>query len=158
MPRQQHPVDTAPVPAPAPFVPRRVVEMGSAESLRLLAGAPMGRIVFTQRALPAIRPVNHIVDGGDIVLRTHEGAALAAQISQVDADGVVVAYEADDIDPATGLGWSVVATGFCRMVTDADQVARYEARIHPWTDQRLDSVVRITPDLITGVRLTGADG
>jgi hypothetical protein len=31
--------------------------------MSLLASVPLGRIVFTARALPAIRPVSHLVDG-----------------------------------------------------------------------------------------------
>ncbi|WP_053923737.1 pyridoxamine 5'-phosphate oxidase family protein [Streptomyces chattanoogensis] len=61
--------------------------------------------------MPAIRPVNHIVDDGDIVIRTHEGATLTAQAQPAGAEGVVVAYEAEDIDHNARLGWSLVATG-----------------------------------------------
>ena len=32
--------------------------LDSAESRRLLASVPIGRIVFTDRALPAVQPVN----------------------------------------------------------------------------------------------------
>lgn len=92
----------------------------------------MGRMVFTLYALPAIRPVNHIVDDGEMVILTHEGAALTAQAQQAGAEGVVVAYEADGIDHCTRLGWSVVATGYCHLVTDPQDVARYRSLIHPW--------------------------
>jgi hypothetical protein len=65
-----------------------------------------------------------------------------------------VAYEADDIDPDTHLGWSVVATGFAQLVTDPHELARYRAALHPWIDRTMDYAVRIRPDLVTGVRLT----
>jgi hypothetical protein len=136
---------------------RRLVELGPEEALRLLSGTPLGRIVFTRHALPAIRPVHHIVDGGDIVIRTHEDAALTTRAEEAGAHGVVVAYEADDIDLRTRLGWSVVVTGYCRLVTDPQAAARYKAVLHPWTDQHMEQVVRIRPDLITGIRLTRAD-
>ncbi|WP_370095729.1 hypothetical protein [Streptacidiphilus sp. MAP12-20] len=42
--------------------------------------------MFTQHALPAIRPVNHIVDQGDIIIRSHNGADLVQQ--RVDPAGV----------------------------------------------------------------------
>ncbi|MFD8980207.1 pyridoxamine 5'-phosphate oxidase family protein [Streptomyces sp. NPDC059564] len=43
----------------------------------LLATVSLGRIVFTEHALPAVRPVNHCVDGEDIVIRTHGGGTAA---------------------------------------------------------------------------------
>src|SRR3954466_6782986 len=86
--------------------PRRSVELDSAEALRLLGSVSLGRVVFTLHALPTVRPVNHVLDGGDIVIRTHEGTALTSLTQRADGPGVVVAYEADDIDAATRLGWS----------------------------------------------------
>jgi len=93
--------------SPSP-IPRLLTELTRGQSLRLLASIRFGRIVFTHRALPAIRPVNHVLDGEDIVIRTHPGAAIVADTGS--ASGVVVAYEADAIDPGTGLGWSVIVT------------------------------------------------
>ncbi|MEU8617507.1 pyridoxamine 5'-phosphate oxidase family protein [Streptomyces sp. NPDC048623] len=135
---------------------RRTVELDGAEALQLLSTVPLGRIVFTRRALPAVRPVNHLVDAGDIVLRTHEGAALTTHAREAGSDGVVVAYEADQIDLVTRLGWSVVVTGYCLPVTDPAEADRYRALLHPWTDQRNDEVLRIRPDLVTGIRLVPA--
>lgn len=137
--------------------PRRRVELDSAEALRLLGSVSLGRIVFTRHALPTVRPVNHVLDGGDIVIRTHEAAALTSYARQTGGPGVVVAYEADDIDPYTHLGWSVVVTGYARLVTDSSELARYQAMVNPWVHQAMDQAIRIHPDLVTGVLLT-ADG
>ncbi|WP_406464718.1 pyridoxamine 5'-phosphate oxidase family protein [Streptomyces sp. NBC_01622] len=133
------------------------VEIDDAEALRLLGSVPMGRIAFTRQALPTIRPVNHIVDNGNIVIRTHEGAALTSRTLQADGPGVVVAYEADAIDPDTHLGWSVVVTGYAHLVTDPRELARYQALLHPWVRQPMDYAVRIHPDLITGLLLVPVD-
>ncbi|PWI13300.1 pyridoxamine 5'-phosphate oxidase [Streptomyces sp. Act143] len=132
-------------------------ELDSSEALRLLGGVSLGRVVFTRHALPQIRPVNHVVDGGDIVIRTHEGAALTSHTRQAPSTGVVVAYEADVIDPDTHLGWSVVVTGYARLVTDPRELARYREMLRPWVDRTMDYAVRIRPDLVTGVLLTAAD-
>src|SRR5690348_935366 len=83
---------------PIPFEPRRSTGIDSVEALRLLGSVSFGRVVFTQQALPTIRPVNHVLADGDIVIRTHAGAALTARTRQARDLGVVVAYEADDID------------------------------------------------------------
>ncbi|MFF9060493.1 pyridoxamine 5'-phosphate oxidase family protein [Streptomyces sp. NPDC014882] len=133
---------------------RTSVELDAAEALRLLGGVSLGRIVFTRHALPTVRPVNHVLVDGDIVIRTHGDAALIRYTRQTGAERAVVAYEADDIDPATHLGWSVVVTGYARLVTDPDELARYQALLRPWATQRMDHAVRIGPDLVTGVRLT----
>lgn len=144
-------------PQAVPAGPRRSIELDSDEALRLLGSASFGRVVFTRHALPTIRPVNHVLVGGDIVIRTHEGAALTARAGQAEDRGVVVAYEADSIDPDTHLGWSVVVTGYAHLVTDPEELARYQDLLSPWVKRTMDYAVRIRPDLITGVRLTAAD-
>lgn len=134
---------------------RRMVELDPSESLALLASVPYGRVVFTQKALPAIRLVNHAVDGGRIFIRTR----LTAKIGQVARapQATVVAYEADEFDPQQRTGWSVVATGFARPVTDEAEIARMSAVLVPWVDLPTDTILVIEPELITGVRLTPAD-
>ncbi|MFK0160596.1 pyridoxamine 5'-phosphate oxidase family protein [Streptomyces sp. NPDC090493] len=144
-------------PAPAPGA-RRSIELDTSEALRLLGTVSLGRIVFTRQALPAVRPVNHVLVDGDIVIRTHESAALTSRSRQADGAGVVVAYEADAIDPDTHLGWSVVVTGYAHLVTDPRELARYEKLLRPWLDRTMEHAVRIHPDLVTGIVLVGDDG
>ncbi|MFE3579343.1 pyridoxamine 5'-phosphate oxidase family protein [Streptomyces vinaceus] len=132
---------------------RRMRELDRAEALRLMAAVSLGRIVFTRHALPAVRTVNHLVDGEDIVVRIHDGGALASLAAPVDATGVVVAYQADDIDPVTHLGWSVVVTGFARPVTGAEEEARFASLLRPWVGRPTAGTLRIRPDLVTGFRL-----
>lgn len=121
--------------------------LGVAECLTLLASVPFGRVVFTQRALPAIRPVNHLVDDGNVIIRTDPDSAVGT------AAGSVVAYEADQIDPVTRSGWSVVVTGVARLVTDQAEVARYLGLLDAWVEGGRDRVLRIPPDLVTGYEL-----
>ncbi|MGW4566632.1 pyridoxamine 5'-phosphate oxidase family protein [Streptomyces sp. NPDC004561] len=138
---------------------RRHVDLDRTEALRLLGSVSLGRVVFTRQALPTVRPVNHVLDGGDIVIRTHDAAALTAHARQGDGAAVVVAYEADAIDPETHLGWSVVVTGYARLVTDPVELARLRALLRPWVPHEdKDQAVRIRPDLVTGVLLTGPGG
>jgi hypothetical protein len=136
--------------------PRRLVELPPDEAIRLLGSVSYGRIVFTNRALPAIRPVNHLVDRGDVIIRTHLGAAVMTAATE----GMVVAYEADAIDPDTRVGWSVVVTGIARVVAEPVQAARYQHLLHAWvqTGPARDQVIRIRPDLVTGFRLTDEAG
>ena len=130
---------------------RKLVELSAEECLALLGSVPVGRVVFTQRALPAIRPVNHLLDQGAIVIRTHLGGGLSSAVGATR--GLVVAYEADEIDPRRRCGWSVVVTGTARMVTDSRQLARYEELLLPWARMAMDCVIRIEPQLVSGYRL-----
>jgi hypothetical protein len=135
---------------------RRLTELDRGHSLRLLGSVSLGRIVFTQHAMPAIRPVNHVLDGGDIIIRSHSGAAIVSETST--ASGVVVAYEADAIDPVERLGWSVVVTGTASLVRDPSDVARYQQILVPWVAREMDQVIRIRPGIVTGFRLDGQAG
>ncbi|MCX5126940.1 pyridoxamine 5'-phosphate oxidase family protein [Streptomyces sp. NBC_00347] len=118
----------------------------------------MGRIVFTEHALPAVRPVNHLVDGEDIVVRLQDGGALASLVATPSAPGVVVAYEADAIDPETRLGWSVVIIGYASSVAEEEDGSDpYEATLVPWVHQTMTRVLRIVPDLVTGFLLDEAE-
>ncbi|WP_412078709.1 pyridoxamine 5'-phosphate oxidase family protein [Streptomyces xanthophaeus] len=127
------------------------------EALRLLGTVSLGRIVFTEHALPAVRPVNHLVDGEDIVVRLQDGSALASLVTTPDAPGVVVAYEADVIDPETRLGWSVVITGYASLVAQEDGSDPYEASLVPWVQHTMTRAMRIVPDLVTGFLLDEAE-
>ena len=132
---------------------RQALELTTAESWHLLASVSLGRIVFTQHAMPAIRPVNHLVDDHVIVIRSHLGAAIVAHAAA--DDGVVVCYEADELDPVRHTGWSVIATGMARMVRDPHAITRYQQLLEPWVDGQMDYVIAIRPQIITGIRLVG---
>ncbi|MCS7483701.1 pyridoxamine 5'-phosphate oxidase family protein [Umezawaea endophytica] len=128
--------------------PSGLLELSEAESLRLMSGVPFGRVVFSRDALPAIRPVNHVVDKGSIIIRTHLGAAVLSSV------GMVVAYEADSIDPVTRTGWSVIVIGVAKRVIDVDEAARFERELKPWVRRTMDHTIRIVPEMVTGFELT----
>lgn len=132
---------------------RQLRALTTAESMRLLASVSFGRVVFSRKALPAIRPVNHLVENGAVIIRAHLGAAM------LTSAGLVVAYQADAIDPETHLGWSVTVTGVARQVTEPDDVVRYEQLLQPWVIGDTHQVIRIHPDIVTGYELIdGVDG
>ena len=133
---------------------RRIVDLTESEALDLLAAAPFGRVVFTLRALPMIRTVNHVVDDDEIVIRTRLGAPVTAALSDLESDTTVVAYQVDDIDAARRLGWSVVATGIARPVTDPARLDRLRETLVPWVDREMNLVIAIRPEIVTGIRLT----
>jgi hypothetical protein len=134
---------------------RQLIELERDRCLELLSGVTYGRVVFTYKALPAIRPVNHIVRHNEVIIRSHLGSAMVSAA----ADGAVVAYEADEIDPVDHLGWSVVVTGHARLVTDPDLIDYYQSQLRPWVDELpMDYLVHIESELVTGFELAdGAD-
>jgi hypothetical protein len=130
---------------------RQLQELTQAESLRLLGSVPVGRVVFTHRALPAIRPVNHLVVDDQIIIVASLGSAIS---SHADSDGgTVVAYEADSIDPDTHLGWSVVVIGKAGHVTSEAEAAGYRRTLQPWVVGEMDDVIVIRAELVTGYQL-----
>ena len=130
---------------------RRQEELSAHESMRLLSSVSLGRIVFTARALPAISPVNHLVDGDYIVIRADGGASIVSSLRS--GLGSVVAYEADVIDPAERPGWSVVLVGVAHRVTDPDEAARYRDSLHSWITSVANQIIAIRTDMVTGFRL-----
>ena len=138
--------------------PRQLIELSRRESLRLLGSAPFGRVVFTLGALPAVRPVNHLLVDDDIIIRGQLGSGLGSRLTPAGRSPgeVVVAYEVDDIDPGTRTGWSVVVTGLASQVDDPGEIERFERELRPWVDQPMNIVVRIRPELISGFRLAYA--
>ena len=132
---------------------RQAVQLAEGECWRLLGSVSLGRVVFTMRAMPAIRPASHLVDGRMIIIRSHLGAAIVARAE--GGDGVVVCYEADELDPVGHTGWSVVMTGLAWLVADPSARARYERRLEPWAAGQMDQVIAIEPQIVTGIRLAG---
>jgi uncharacterized protein len=77
--------------------------LGLEECLTLLASRPYGRIAYLDAGAPSIVPVNHLVDGSTVVLRSLDGGKLGAAIFERP-----VAFELDDLDFVTRTGWSVI--------------------------------------------------
>jgi uncharacterized protein len=122
-----------------------------AESIRLLASVPVGRIVFTVRALPAVRPVNFVVDDGSVIIRTGPGSKLTAAVRNA-----VVAFQADEIDPVGHTGWSVTVTGRVQEIRDPAERDRLRPLVTPWASGEKEHFLRIVPELVSGVRLSPA--
>jgi nitroimidazol reductase NimA-like FMN-containing flavoprotein (pyridoxamine 5'-phosphate oxidase superfamily) len=135
-------------------LPSSARELDRAEAMRLLASVDYGRVVFNVQALPAIRPVNHLLDDGMIIIRTRLTSAISSAIQSTER--IVVAYEADSFDSQTRTGWSVVVAGRAETITDPDRVAHYERLLHPWVNHA-DTVIAIEPEIVTGLDIVPVD-
>ena len=131
---------------------RRMEELTKPQCLELMNTVQIGRLVFVHHALPAIRPVNHLVDHETIVIRATVGAAITEEVT-IGHKGLVVAYEADAIDTARQLGWSVIVVGTAKLVTDGLAAERYRSLIEPWVAGPADEVITISTEMVHGYRM-----
>ncbi|MGW0948945.1 pyridoxamine 5'-phosphate oxidase family protein [Streptomyces sp. NPDC002623] len=116
---------------------------------------PVGRVVYTRHALPAVLPINFSLDAdAAVLLCTASGSDLVHAI-----DGVVVAFEADEFDAETRSGWSVVVTGRAGVVTDPAEHERL-TQVGPssWMPLRDEVFVRIESEIVSGRALAGTRG
>ncbi|WP_433498713.1 pyridoxamine 5'-phosphate oxidase family protein [Sphaerimonospora sp. CA-214678] len=119
------------------------------ECLDLLGSSPIGRIVFTDRALPAVQPVNFCLFEGNVVIRTMAGSKLSAATRNA-----VVAFEVDDFDAEMRWGWSVTAVGHARTVSDPEETARLSRLpLSPWAPGDRDHFIVMAPEQISGRRI-----
>lgn len=118
------------------------------ECLELLGRCSLGRVAFTERALPAIRPINYALVGHQLLLSTR-AESLGRRL-----DGQVVAFEVDQIDATAGTGWSVVVTGTARLLRSPGELMRLAA-VPPVTlaGDGHDARVCIVPGQISGRRI-----
>jgi nitroimidazol reductase NimA-like FMN-containing flavoprotein (pyridoxamine 5'-phosphate oxidase superfamily) len=130
-----------------------LLELERSECLTLLGSVPVGRLVHTARALPAIWPFNFALLPDAVYLRTSPGSGAWRA-----ADGeAVVAFEADDVDVQGRYGWSVVVIGRAGLVTDPATLQRLRGALTPpWATGTREEVVRISLELVDGRRAGGA--
>ena len=134
---------------PGPALAGVLSPLGREECLSLLAPRPVGRVVFTHRALPVVLPVNFLLHDTGVLMRVGPGSVLAG-VSR----GAVVAFQVDDVDAGPDTGWSVTVVGRADEVGDEEIRQRALTALAPWTDGDLDHVVRIGLEQVTGRRLS----
>lgn len=120
------------------------------ECLALLAGRRFGRLAVVHDGRPEIFPVNYLLHGTTVVIRTGQGLKLTL------ASLARVAFEVDDIDDASRAGWSVQVHGVGEDVTDgADPWSQgaLDAGVDPWVPGPHEHVVAISHPVFTGRRL-----
>jgi uncharacterized protein len=117
--------------------------------LHVLASVPVGRVGFFADGEVVVLPVNHLVDGQDVVFRTARGAKLSAAEGQD-----LVAFEVDDYDEDSQSAWSVLVTGRAEMVYEEDEIQRLNRRgLHPWASAvERPFWIRIRPTSVSGRR------
>jgi len=126
--------------------------LGLEECLRLLASVPVGRVGFHADGEVVVLPVNHVVDGQDIVFRSAPGSKLATAEEQN-----LVAFEADDYDWEAHSGWSVLVNGHAETVYEPAETQRLGRLVlRSWaTPADHPFWIRIRPTSVTGRQIPG---
>jgi nitroimidazol reductase NimA-like FMN-containing flavoprotein (pyridoxamine 5'-phosphate oxidase superfamily) len=129
--------------------------LDEAECLRLIAPGGVGRIGYTGRFGPTILPVNFALHEQTIVFRTGRQSPMGEDLRTGIADAEYkVAFEIDEISPATREGWSILIQGSAHHVDSADEFAEVQrAGVQTWPGGEKHLFIRIVPDRITGRRI-----
>jgi len=129
---------------------RDIEVLGEAECLALMGTVPLGRIVFTEGALPAVQPVTFVLVGGEVFIPTKRGAKVVAA-----SRGAVVAFEVDDFDAASRTGWNVTVVGASRVISDPGEVARLDRLgVQPWAPSDAHCYIGIQIRVVGGRRIS----
>lgn len=138
------------LPATATMDPHGLGVLDESACLSLLGTRSIGRLGFSAGALPVVFPVNFVLDGESVVFRTESGEKLRAA-----EQGAVACFQADDIDPFSHTGWSVLVTGRLGVVgEDRGEWAR-SLPLVPWGPARSGVFVELPVELASGRVLTG---
>src|SRR5437763_2839581 len=98
------------------------------ECLDLVTKVPVGRLVFTDGALPAVHPVNFRLHDGHVIFRVAPGSKLTAALSNS-----IVAFQVDQLDMNTHDGWTVTIIGRTSIVPDIAAVVTVSGTwLCPW--------------------------
>ncbi|MEW9551012.1 pyridoxamine 5'-phosphate oxidase family protein [Nonomuraea sp. NPDC050783] len=125
--------------------------LGRDACLALLAAVTVGRLAWpAPGGRPEVVPVNFVLDGGDLVFRI---SRRGGEITAVE-HGVPLSFEADDLEPALRVGWSVLVSGRAAVVTGAAEIRRLEELAGaPWVALPEPVFVRLRAEEVTGRRL-----
>ena len=120
------------------------------ECLRLLATDTVGRLAVIVGGSPAIFPVNYLLDGESVVVRTDAGTKLE------HGPRAPASFEIDDLDRRAKTGWSVVVTGRLEEVPRGDTSTFHHLDalgVEPWAGGDKPHFLRLVPSRVTGRRI-----
>ena len=126
--------------------------LGTDECWSLLKAETVGRLAVAVDGWPVVLPVNYVVDGPGIVLRTAPGSTMSAARAEVQ-----VGLEVDAIDELYRSGWSVLVLGVAAEITEPEQLRQAASLpLRPWAAGERSCWIRLRPVQVTGRRLPRA--
>ena len=124
-----------------------IEELGRDECLTRMATQRLGRLGVVVDGVPLVLPMQFVMDGETIVLRTNPGAkTLNVPLNEVS-------FEVDHVDWDQGVGWSVLLQGYGAEITTALDRRSESLRtltVHSWAPPPADRWLEIFPRKITG--------
>jgi nitroimidazol reductase NimA-like FMN-containing flavoprotein (pyridoxamine 5'-phosphate oxidase superfamily) len=137
------------------FAAAIVEPLDEAECLQLISAGGIGRIGYTGRYGPTVLPVNFVLYEQAVVFRTGQDSPLGEDLRTGIADAdYLVAFEVDEISPATREGWSVLIQGSAHHVdSDQERAQVMRSGVEAWPGGEKDLFIRILPTRITGRRI-----
>lgn len=128
----------------------RIIEvLHEDECRRLLTTAAIGRIAYTEGALPAIQPVHFTVHDGQILIPTRLGSKVAAA-----SRGAVVAFEVDGYDAGDRTGWNVTVIGASRVIRNPAEVAALDTLgTRAWAPADIRCYIAVSVAVLRGRRI-----
>jgi len=128
--------------------PELLREIEPSRCLQLLEAVTYGRLATVDAGEPVLVVVNHIVDGGDIYLRTRPEARLARLTEGGRLANAV--FEVDSVFPGAQSGWSVMARGRLSREHGEKRSAALRERLVAWARGDRDVVLHLQVQQLTG--------
>jgi nitroimidazol reductase NimA-like FMN-containing flavoprotein (pyridoxamine 5'-phosphate oxidase superfamily) len=121
-----------------------ILNLDDKQAWKLVEGTKHGRLVVTVAGEPDIFPVNYVVGGRKLILRTAPGNKLA----ELTINSKVL-FETDGV--LSDEAWSVVLRGTARVLDQSADIAAAEALgLKSWVPTLKDFYVEITPTSVSG--------
>jgi len=132
--------------------------LDEAECLRLISAGGVGRIGYTGRFGPTVLPVNYALHEGTIVFRTGQHGPLGEDLrTGIEHAESKVAFEIDELSPATREGWSILIQGAAHPVdSESERASVVQSGVEAWPGGEKELFVRVIPTRITGRRIRRA--
>ncbi len=113
--------------------------------VRLLHSKNIGRVIYTNAALPAVDAVNYTVESGVIYFQAPDDSILASRIP-----GYILAFHVDDLDRQSPAGWSILATGRCYVEANLSKIRSVMPALDPIDAGARLVTLAIKPTLLSG--------
>jgi uncharacterized protein len=131
-------------------VRQQSTQLTKQECLDLLHASTVGRVGFSHPDGIKILPVNYLVVGEDVIIRTSPSGVIAA----LAKEGSEIAFEVDYHNTTGGNGWSVLLNGPITPLTDVEfDALDLPGRIVAWAGADRTLYLRFTARQVDGRRV-----
>ncbi|MEO5840386.1 MAG: pyridoxamine 5'-phosphate oxidase family protein [Acidimicrobiales bacterium] len=119
--------------------------------LALLESACLGHLGLTSGALPVVTPILYRLVGRSVVFATEDGAKLKSA-----RRNAVACVEIAGTEAATGMDWTVLATGRLREITDPSSVPPHDGvSLRAWGLSTAEHLCALDIELLSGASSKG---